>query len=99
MSKLLQLPLWPQQQTRSVHLLHGLRRPAKPRLAALLRPPAKLPRATVQVSAAGAVSQSLINLTTLLFDFDSPPAQLSMSPHTIKTSGIQTKSEKHQQGL
>ena len=72
MNKLLQLPLWPQQHTRSVHLHllltevhHGLRRPAKPCLAALLRLQAKLPRATVQVSAAG-ISQNLINHTTLL---------------------------------
>ena len=94
MSKLLQLPLRPQQQTRIVHLHHELRRPAKHRLAVLLRPQAKLPRATVQVSAAGGVSQSLINLTTLMFDFDSLRAQLSTLPDNMKTSGIQTKSEK-----
>ena len=39
----------------------------------------------------GRISQSLINLTTLLFDF-SLRAQLNMLPNTIKTSGIQTKS-------
>ena len=56
MNKLLQLPLCP-QQTRSVHL-HLC-------LAALLRLQAKLPRATVQASAAG-ISQNLINHMTLL---------------------------------
>ena len=58
MSKLLQLPLWPQQQTRSIHLHHRLWQPAKPWLAAL-RLKAKLLRDTVQVSTAEKISQSL----------------------------------------